>query len=80
MERRIGPRFHRDAKIPEVPKGMVLVKFHGEPALIPVKEEGEPMFGKTSFTVGQAAALIELERQRWIRAMLEDFDQTIYDR
>lgn len=65
----VGLRFHRDAKIPEVPKSMTLVKFHGEPALIPAKEEGEPMYNR-DFTVRQADALIELERRRLSREPL----------
>lgn len=68
-ERRVGPRFHQKTVVPEVFPDMELVKFHGEPALIPANQGGEPMYGRTRFTVRQAAFLIELERERIERAM-----------
>lgn len=59
-----APRFHPKATIPEVPEGMQLAKFYGEPAIIPAKQEGDEMYGKSRFTVRQFEALMELERGR----------------
>lgn len=72
-----GPRFHRDIKITPTPEGMVLVKFHGKPAFIPAKEEGELMYNR-DFTARQADALIEFEHRRLSREPV-NLDLTIYD-
>lgn len=76
--RQPAPRFHHKAVIPDVPEGMQLVKFHGEPALIPAQQEGDEMFGKSRFTVKQFDALMELEGKRKRRALLENLDQYPY--
>jgi hypothetical protein len=62
LSERLG--FHRDAVLPEVPDGMALVKFHGEPAVIPGQKDGDEVYGKTQFTEGQIYALYDLEVQR----------------
>lgn len=70
LAERLG--FHRDAVLPEVSEGMALVKFHGEPAVIPGQKDGDELCGKTQFTEGQIYALYDLEAQRMssIRAEL----------
>ncbi len=74
----IEPRFHRDIQIPETPNGMLLVKFHGRPAFIPEEKEDESLFRGTPFTVGQAKALAELERQRQLNEILRHPDDYHY--
>ena len=66
------PRFHPKAVIPEVPQGMVLVKFHGEPALIPEMERGEKVVGNTRFTLRQIDALGQLELKRRLEVFAID--------
>jgi hypothetical protein len=61
MER---PRFHNKAVVPEVPEGMQLVKFHGEPALIRARKPGDPIYGNSRNTITEAEDLKKLERER----------------
>ena len=58
------PRFHPKAVVPEVPKGMELAKFHGQPVLIPGRRDGDESFGRSRFTVSQAQELFAYERIR----------------
>ncbi len=58
------PRFDKRQVLPEVPEGMELYKFHGEPVLIPLAEIGEEMVGKSGYTKRQMDKLIELEDER----------------
>lgn len=61
IKRQPAPRFHSKTKLPEVPEGMVLVKFFKEPALIPARLEGEPLSRRSEqFTGRQLEALIEI--------------------
>lgn len=62
LAERLG--FHRDTILPEVPDGMALIKFHGEPAVIPGQRDGDELHGKTQFTEGQIHALFDLEEHR----------------
>ncbi len=72
------PRFHPRTIVPEVPEGMILVKFHGEPALIPSRGEDELMFGKSGFTLRQVEALVDLEQKRKRRKLLDNLDALPY--
>lgn len=74
-----APRFGRGVDIPIVPDGMELVKFYGEPALIPVKEDGESMYGKSNFTVRQADALNHLLQQRLAQLKPMELIESIYE-
>ena len=71
------PRFHAKTEILPVPEGMLLVKFHGEPALIPQVENGDIMYGKSQFTERQVKALLTLEHQR-IQTMQEQSRRTSF--
>lgn len=59
-----APRFAPGTVIPEVPAGMLLDKFHGEPILLPVIMEGEMMFGKSRYSARQVEILLRMEEQR----------------
>lgn len=59
-----APRFAPDTVIPEVPEGMILDKFHGEPILLPAITEGESMFGKSRYSIRQAEILLKLAAER----------------
>lgn len=72
------PRFHPKTVVPEVPAGMELVKFHGQPVLIPERREGEQMFGKSNFTMPQAEELFAYERIRREGLGIEDFSSRNY--
>ena len=50
--------------IPEIPDGMIGVRFHGRLAMIPQRTEGEGFVGKTGFTQRQIVALYSLDRKR----------------
>jgi len=57
--------FHRDAVLPEVPKGMQLAKVSGEPAVIPVGRD-EPKVDGSAFTQSQLhviGVIVEEKRQ-----------------
>ena len=56
--------FHRDAQVPVVPDGMELVKFHGEPAVIPGAHPEEEKYGNSTFTKTQIEVLQKLEQER----------------
>lgn len=64
MHENRGPRFRQGLVLPEAPDGYMLVKFHGEPAIIPEFRPGDEMVGKTEFTKRQIEKLIELENER----------------
>jgi hypothetical protein len=57
---RIRGRFHPNIELPTIPQGKELHKFHGQPVLLTAKEDGEPMFGKSPYTLRQAKELEEL--------------------
>lgn len=59
-----APRFAPKVVIPEVPEGMELHKFYGAPVLLPARLDGEPMLGRSPFTIRQAEALQRLVEQR----------------
>lgn len=65
------PRFGPHVVIPEVPEGLVLHKFYGEPVLLPAKAEGEELVGKTPFTQRQIEAIGQLEKERLSRRLKE---------
>ena len=79
LAERLG--FHRDTILPEVPEGMALVKFHGEPAVIPGQKDGDVLFGKTPFTEVQIEALqqLELHRVEAIKLLPLKSEATIYE-
>lgn len=76
----VGPRFYPKTVMPEVTEGQELVKFHGQLVLIPAAKEGDPMYGRTRFTMRQAEALFDLERTRINEALkrIED-SYSIYE-
>ncbi len=59
-----APRFAPGIVIPEVPEGMVLGKFFGEPILLPAIEEDEPMLGRSRYSLRQTEILLQLEQTR----------------
>lgn len=59
-----APRFAPHVVIPEVPEGMELHKFYGEPILLPAIEDGEARFGGSKYSVRQAEILIKSEEER----------------
>lgn len=63
-ERKPAPRFGKKVELPEVPEGMMLIKFHGEPKVISQAQPGEPMYRNSRFTVRQIDDLIGLEQKR----------------
>ena len=65
------PRFDKRERLPEVPEGMELYKFHGQPVLIPSAVGGEEMVGNSGYTKRQIDRLIELEDQRLKKAREE---------
>lgn len=64
IQLRPAPRFAPGTIIPEIPEGMELHKFYGEPILLPAIEEGEPMFGRSRHSIRQAEILFKLEKER----------------
>jgi hypothetical protein len=59
------PRFHPQTILPVVPEGMTLVKFFGEPAVIPIRRECEPLSRRSEqFTDRQLEALVEMDKAR----------------
>ena len=71
-----APRFAPHVILPEVPEGMVLHKFYGEPVLLPAITEGEELFGKTPYTQRQFEVLGQLERERLSRRLKENTIRT----
>lgn len=64
LTERGNPRFHPSRILPEVPMGKELHKFHGEPVLLTAREEGEPVFGNSTYTERQARELTKLAELR----------------
>lgn len=71
-----APRFAPHVVLPEVPEGMVLHKFYGEPALLPARTEGEELIGKTPYTQRQFEAIGQLEKERLSRRLKENTIRT----
>lgn len=59
-----APRFGPGVKVPEIPEGMELHKFYGEPVLLPAKTEDEELVGRMSYTQRQIEILKVLLEQR----------------
>lgn len=57
--------------IPEVPEGMELHKFYGQPIRLPKSEDGEPLVGKTPYTQRMIDRLNELVAERDHKLILE---------
>lgn len=55
--------FHRDTKLPRIPEGMIIAKFHGDPVAIPARRRGEPRVN-FQFTQRQIDTLTEYEKSR----------------
>lgn len=63
-EKQPPPRFHPKTIIPEIPEGMELHKFYGEPILLPARAEGELMYGNSPFSMRQVETLQRLVAER----------------
>lgn len=62
-EERMMPKLFTDIQIPQIPSGMIAVRFHGRLAFIPERGEGEDLFRMTPFTERQITAMNELKSQ-----------------
>ncbi len=70
------PRFAPHIVLPEVPEGMELHKFYGEPVLLPARTEGEELIGKTPYTQRQFEVIGQLEKERLSRRPKESTIRT----